>query len=269
MTTSWRSTCTPGSCDSCAGLLGKREDGISHPMLGTPHLRPPDTVKHRLMARVEADRRRTFAQRLLVRAGVELTTKPVLAVAAVLVVALVLASMWNESRPESPVDYGVTRPPRRWARGENDQLFLAYSAAAPGLAVEELSATRAADTARGMFLVPRSSNSALLVGIGMPQLPRGQTYGVWFTTEGRRYRAGTLKVDADGHGYVNLRLFVPLSWIDAVSVTIEEDALPGERLRGQHAPGTYHPEGRPVDLGGIVVIFDRWESMRIAPLVVM
>ena len=213
------------SCDSCAGLLGKREDGISHPMLGTPHLRPPDTVKHRLMARVEADRRRTFAHRLLVRAGVELTTKPGLAVAAVLVVALVLASMWNESRPENPVDYGVT-PTEAVGAGENDQLFLAYSAAAPGLAVEELSATRAADTARGMFLVPRSSNSALLVGIGMPQLPRGQTYGVWFTTEGRRYRAGTLKVDADGHGYVNLRLFVPLSWIDAVSVTIEEDALP-------------------------------------------
>lgn len=214
------------SCDSCAGLLGKREDGMSGPMLGTPQLQPPPMVKHRLIARIEADRRRTFVQRLFVRAGMELTTKPGLAVAAVLVVGLVLASMWNEGRQGSTATVSVAPAEAVGGAGENDQLFLAYSAAAPGLAVEELSATRAADTARGMFLVPRSSNSALLVGIGMPQLPKGQTYEVWFTTEGQRYRAGTLQVGPDGHGHVNLRLFVPLSWIDEVSVTIEGQVVP-------------------------------------------
>ncbi len=216
------------SCASCAGLLGKREESVSGLVLGTPHLQPPPRVKRNLMDRVDADwrRSRTPIHRLLIHAGMELTTKPGLAVAAVLVVGLVLASMWNEGRLGNTAIDSVATTGAVGGAGENDQLFLAYSAAAPGLAVEELSATRATDTARGMFLVPRSSNSALLVGIGMPQLPKGQTYGVWFTTEGQRYRAGTLQVGPDGHGYVNLRLFVPLSWIDAVSVTIEGKAAP-------------------------------------------
>ena len=216
------------SCASCAGLLGKREESVSGLVLGTPHVQPPPRVKRNLMDMVDADwrRSRTPVHRLVIRAGMELTTKPGLAVAAVLVVALVLAGMWNEGRlGETAMDSAAPTQAVVGA-GENDQLFLAYSAAAPGLAIEELSATRAADTSRAMFLVPRSSNSALLVGIGMAQLPKGQTYGVWFTTEGQRYRAGTLQVGPDGHGRVTLRLFVPLSWIDSVSVTIEGKIVP-------------------------------------------
>ncbi len=216
------------SCASCAGLLGKREESVSGLVLGTPHVQPPPRVKRDLMDRVDADwrRSRTPVHRLVIRAGMELTTKPGLAVAAVLVVALVLAGMWNEGRlGETSMDSAAPTQAVGGA-GENDQLFLAYSAAAPGLAIEELSATRAADTSRAMFLVPRSSNSALLVGFGMAQLPKGQTYGVWFTTEGQRYRAGTLQVGPDGHGQVTLRLFVPLSWIDSVSVTIEGKIAP-------------------------------------------
>lgn len=216
------------SCASCAGLLGKREESVSGLVLGTPHVQPPPRVKRNLMDRVDADwrRSRTPVHRLVIRAGMELTTKPGLAVAAVLVVALVLAGMWNEGRLEENAIDSVAPTQAVGGAGENDQLFLAYSAAAPGLAIEELSATRAADTSRAMFLVPRSSNSALLVGIGMAQLPKGQTYGVWFTTEGQRYRAGTLQVGPDGHGQVTLRLFVPLSWIDSVSVTIEGKIAP-------------------------------------------
>lgn len=216
------------SCDSCAGLLGKREESVSGLVLGIPHLQPPPSVKRNLMDRVNADWRRsqTPLHRLAIRAGMELTTKPGVAVAAVLVVALMLASMWSYGRT-GDTSIGTAAPTEAiGGAGENDQLFLAYSAAAPGLAIEELSATRVADTARAMFLVPRSSNSALLVGIGMPQLPKGQSYGVWFTTEGQRYRAGTLQVGPDGHGHVNLRLFVPLSWIDSVSVTIEGKTAP-------------------------------------------
>jgi anti-sigma-K factor RskA len=216
------------SCPSCAGLLGKREESVSGLVLGTPHVQPPPRVKRNLMDRVDTDWRRTRTpiHRLIIHAGMELTTKPGLAVAAVLVVALVLASMWNAGRLGNTAVDSVAPSEAVGGAGENDQLFLAYSAAAPGLAIEELSATRATDTARAMFLVPRSSNSALLVGIGMPQLPKGQSYGVWFITEGQRYRAGTLQVGPDGYGYVNLRLFVPLSWIDSVSVTIEEDVVP-------------------------------------------
>ncbi len=216
------------SCASCAGLLGKREENVSGLVLGTPHVQPPPRVKRNLMDRVDADRRssRTPIHRLAIRAGIELTTKPGLAVAAVLVVGLVLASMWNSGRLGDSAIEDAAPTAVAVGAGENDQLFLAYSAAAPGLSIEELSATRATDTARGMFLVPRSSNSALLVGIGMPQLSGGQTYGVWFTTEGQKYRAGTLPVDPDGHGQVTLKLFVPLSWIDSVSVTIEEKVVP-------------------------------------------
>jgi len=216
------------SCASCAGLLGKREESVSGLVLGTPHVQPPPRVKRNLMDRVDADwrRSRTPVHRLVIRAGMELTTKPGLAVAAVLVVALVLAGMWNEGRLGENAMDSAAPPEAVGGAGENDQLFLAYSAAAPGLAIEELSATRAADTSRAMFLVPRSSNSALLVGFGMAQLPKGQAYGVWFTTEGQRYRAGTLQVGPDGHGQVTLRLFVPLSWIDSVSVTIEGKIAP-------------------------------------------
>ena len=52
------------------------------------------------------------------------------------------------------------------AEALQDQLYLAYTAAAPGMAVEELSATRRLDYARWMFLVPKTGDSALVAVLG-------------------------------------------------------------------------------------------------------
>ncbi len=208
------------SCDECGSLVGENDGIASGLMSGPPPLQAPPRVKRRLLERIEADSPKTRRfPRLLPGA------QPFLAMSAVLVVALALAAMWSAGRTGGVESVGAVS---NMDTGEGeDQLFLAYSVAAPGLAVEELSATRATDTARGMFLAPRSSNSALLAGIGMPQIPKEMTYCVWFITYGQRYRAGTFQVDSTGYGYVNLRLFVPLSWIEAISVTIEERERPG------------------------------------------
>jgi len=102
-----------------------------------------------------------------------------------------------------------------------DQLYLAYTAAVPGMAVEELSATRRSDDARGMFLVPKTGDSALVAVLGLPALPRGFAYRVWLIADGRRYSAGSLTVDSTGYGYTNIKLFAPLAELDAIAVTIE------------------------------------------------
>ncbi len=131
------------------------------------------------------------------------------------------------------------------AEALQDQLYLAYTAAAKGMAVEELSATRRSDYARGMFLVPKTGDSALVAVLGLPALPRGFAYRVWLIAEGRRYSAGSFTVDSTGYGYINIKLFAPLAELDAIAVTIKRV---GESKRGDgSSPGT----GRTVLRGGL------------------
>jgi len=53
-----------------------------------------------------------------------------------------------------------------------DRLLITYSEAAPELVVEELSVTSKTSDTRGMLLVPKSDNSALLADLGLARLPR-------------------------------------------------------------------------------------------------
>jgi|TARA_B110000263_G_scaffold222573_1_gene211740 hypothetical protein len=97
-----------------------------------------------------------------------------------------------------------------------DRLLITYSEAAPELVVEELSVTRKTSDTRGMFLVPKSDNSALLVGLDLVRLPTNFEYRVWLILEDRRYEAGSFEVDSAGFGYTTIEFFAPLTNLDGI-----------------------------------------------------
>ena len=80
-----------------------------------------------------------------------------------------------------------------------------------------------------MFLVPKTDNTALLVGLRLAQLPRHFEYRVWLILEGRQYEGGSFTVDSAGFGYTTIEFFAPLDQLDGIGVTIE-------RRRGDDDP---------------------------------
>ncbi len=99
---------------------------------------------------------------------------------------------------------------------------------APELVVEELSVTSKTSDTRGMFLAPKTDNSALLVGLGLARLPRNFEYRVWLILKGRRYEGGSFGVDSAGFGYTTIEFFAPLAKLDGIGVTIERHRGDGD-----------------------------------------
>jgi hypothetical protein len=110
-----------------------------------------------------------------------------------------------------------------------DRLLITYAQPAAELVVEELSATSRSSDTRGMFLVPKTDNTALLVGLGLARLPKNFEYRVWLILDGRQYEGGAFGVDSAGFGYTTIEFFVPLEQLDGIGVTIE-------RRRGDDDP---------------------------------
>ena len=228
-------------CDPCRQDL--REEGET--LVGLAHLAPqmetPARIKRRLISAIEAEtvEAGTLADvwnRL--RAGPRLRLNGHLGIVLTSVAILVLAlgGVWanghlneiaeakNAMARQSEVLASPGSVPQ-------DALLLAFSEAAPELVVEELSATSRAADARGMFLVPKSDHSAVLVGLGLARLPRHFEYRVWLILDGRRYEGGSFGVNSAGFGYTAIEFFAPLAQLDGIGVTIE-------RRRGSGDPAS-------------------------------
>jgi hypothetical protein len=221
-----------GRCVLCGVKLRAEGQIITDLAYGVPQLKPPARIKHRLLARIKPEAAGLLSaknglwRRLVADLAGRRSAQMGMAVASLAVVVLVPGGVWINGRLEAAAERNealsvaaaVTSEP---AVALQDQLYLAYTAAVPGMAVEELSATRRSDDARGMFLVPKTGDSALVAVLGLPALPRGFAYRVWLIADGRRYSAGSLTVDSTGYGYTNIKLFAPLAELDAIAVTIE------------------------------------------------
>ena len=219
------------ACTRCSRRLHEEGEIIADLAYGVPQLEVPIHVKRRLMSRIEAEADLSsksigFLPGFVLELGSRFRSHSGMAVASIMVLVVVLGGVWvnerlNEIADRKEAQAAQTEPMTETNAGLQDQLYLAYSAAAPGLAVEELSATRRSDNARGMFLVPRSGNTAFVAALGLLPLPRDLVYHVWLVMDGRRHSAGSFTVDSTGYGYVNIKLFVPLRKLDAIVVTVE------------------------------------------------
>lgn len=65
-------------------------------------------------------------------------------------------------------------------------------------------------------MVPKSDNSALLVGLGLARLPTNFEYRVWLILEDHRYEGGSFEVDSAGFWYTTIEFFAPLANLDGI-----------------------------------------------------
>ena len=219
-------------CVLCGVKLREEGQIMAELAYGVPQLEAPARVKRRLLSRIESlaadrlSRKSGLWRRLVPDPGSRVGAQLGMAIASIAVVVLVLGGVWVNGRLDARAEKKEALSVATLATSEpavalQDQLFLAYTAAVPGLTVEELSSTRRSDYARGMFLVPSTGASALVAALGLNPLPRDFVYRVWLIADGRRYSAGSFTVDSTGYGYTNIKLFAPLAELDAILVTIE------------------------------------------------
>ena len=190
----------------------------------------PDRIKRRLLSAIDTEAAEAgliagLWTRLRPGPLMRLNGHAGMVLASVAIIAMAFGGVWANNRLNDIAEAKdamarqaeVLASPRSVLQ---DRLLITYSEAAPELVVEELSVTSKTSDTRGMLLVPKSDNSALLVGLGLAQLPRNFEYRVWLILEGRRYEGGSFMVDSAGFGYTTIEFFAPLANLDGIGVTI-------------------------------------------------
>jgi hypothetical protein len=218
-------------CTPCSDMLRAEGDVVLELARLSPQVVAPDRIKWRLLSAIDAEEAEVglFAglwTRLRLGPLMRLNGHTGIVLASVAIVALAAGGVWANGRLNEVAEAKdtMTRQAEVLASPRSvlqDRLLTTYSEAAPELVVEELSVTSQTSGTRGMFLVPKSDNSALLVGLGLAQLPRNYEYRVWLILEGRRYEGGSFGVDSAGFGYTAIEFFAPLANLDGIGVTIE------------------------------------------------
>jgi hypothetical protein len=226
-------------CDTCCEVLRVEGEIVVDMAHLPPQIAAPDRVKRRLISAVEADRFEGgllagLRTRFLLGPRLRLSGHTGIVLASIAIVVMALGGVWANGRLNEIAEAKdamarqaeVLSSPRSVLE---DRLLITYTQPAAELVVEELSATSGSSATRGMFLVPKTENTALLVGLGLARLPRNFEYRVWLILEGRQYEGGSFGVDAAGFGYTTIEFFAPLSQLDGIGVTIE-------RRRGDDDP---------------------------------
>ena len=218
-------------CDPCCEILRAEGEILVDMVHLPPQFAAPARVKRRLISAVEAD---ATDGSLLAGLWTRLQRGPRLrlsghmgiVLASVAIVVLALGGVWANGRLNEIAEAkdAMARQAEVLASSRSvlqDRLLITYAQPAPELVVEELSATSRSSDTRGMFLVPKTDNTALLVGLGLARLPRNFEYRVWLILEGRQYEGGAFVVDSAGFGYTTIEFFAPLAQLDGIGVTIE------------------------------------------------
>ena len=168
-------------CDPCREALRVEGEIVVEMARLAPQIDAPDRVKQRLMSAIEAEPAgfgllASLRTRLFLGPRWRLRGHMGMMLASASIVALALGGVWAngqlneiaEAKDAMVRQTEVLPSPRSIFQ---DRLLVTYTDAAPELVVEELSATSRAVDARGMFLAPKSENSAVLVGLGLPGCP--------------------------------------------------------------------------------------------------
>ena len=249
------------ACAACAARLRQESEIVEELTYAVPQLPVPPGVKQRLMSTIDAE---VAGDRpagafdswsgLFTMLGRRLVAHSGLAVASTLIVAVVGSGVWYDGhldqvareKEQQVVDTEVSTFIE--AGGEYDaemvqmveeQRHLQYMSIEPGVSVSMLKGTGMSAQARGMIVIPPTSDAALLAVLQLPPLPIDKVYQVWLIKSGGMYSVGTFKVDSTGSGQTKIELIAPLHDLEAIVITVE---------RAGGSPG---PTGESVLMGGL------------------
>jgi anti-sigma-K factor RskA len=87
-----------------------------------------------------------------------------------------------------------------------------------------LKGTEIEPQAQGQLIADPSSQSAVMVIVGLTPLEAGKTYQVWLIEGEVPESAGLLKVDANGQGMIVVSSETPIGSFDALGISVEPEA---------------------------------------------
>src|SRR5688500_6957379 len=106
----------------------------------------------------------------------------------------------------------------------------------PAVITVSLKGTDIQPQAQGQLIADPSSQSAVLVLVGLTPLEAGKTYQVWLIQGEAPVSAGLLNVDGNGQGVLVVSSETPIGSFDALGISVEPE------------------EGSPLPTGDIVVL---------------
>jgi anti-sigma-K factor RskA len=223
-------------CPDCSARLRGHSEVVTQLATAVPRLKVPPHVKAQLFARIDEERRpappsgsSTRWLGLFSSLGRGLAARSGMAVASALVVVLVVAGIWFNSRLEQIADEKealadqvelIARDEAEMKDNLQKQRDLAFMAAA-GAEVSKLSPTEVSTRSSGMVMAPEAATTALLTATDLRILPEDKEYRVWLVKEGLVYDAGVFPVDSTGYGQIRLTLSSPLRAYEAIIITVE------------------------------------------------
>ncbi|MEU6705862.1 anti-sigma factor [Streptomyces wuyuanensis] len=217
------------SCASCAREVAALSDSAAR--LAQPvTAEPPDHLRRRVLERIAVTPQAPYAPRVprerpeaevpharpaagepvpapAPRSPVPRILQLALAACTALAVAFGGVAVWQYQAAEQ------ARSQLHWA--EDRYAGVADVLAAPDV---ELHTQQLADGGTGTIAVSRSQDAAVFFATGVPPLPVGQTYALWFTEDGS-YRPAGLVSGAEAQDMQMLN--GPVSGATAVGITIE------------------------------------------------
>lgn len=157
-----------------------------------------------------------------------------LPLAAAVLLAVAVWGVWQQARLRSEAESlrterarlaeQVAALDRRLAevRGDNERLAETLSLiTAPGARGVQLAGLGSSPGAVGHAFVNPQQRKAILYAFGLPSLPPGKTYELWWIAAGRPVPAGTFRVDEHGSARMLVEKVDDVDEIDAWAVTVE------------------------------------------------
>lgn len=241
-------------CRRCATLLAGWKADLAALAAQAPPVEPSDVTRSRLLEKIEAEAKGSSPETRLPPTGVSPTTESVTPpqaaprrsalagwalAASIAAVAFSLGALWSQLRVSDDLDHLVAARARvedelvrvrdelsrartelTGLRSHVERLAVSVQTLGGGGRTFVLAGLEGAPDAGGAAYVDPRTGRAVFHAYGLPPVPPGKTYQLWWIAEGQPVSAGIFAVDETGSASVEIDASPPED-IDLWAVTVE------------------------------------------------
>ncbi len=211
-------------CRRCAAELAELEEAGALLAEAVPQFEPPADLKGRVLAAALAERPSDTAPR---RGGLRLLpTRLHVAPMWGAVAAAVIVSVGSLTWAASLQSQIATLSAQAQVAQDEREKAASYDAvvnvlASNQLAVRSLTPASASLQAKGTVWLDPSTGRGMIMMHGLPQLPPGRAWQLWFVRGDTRESGGLLWTDRGGSGYTLIKVPTNLQSYDSIGITEE------------------------------------------------
>jgi len=214
-------------CPKCAAALREFRDVAALLGSAVPQVEPPGRLRSRLLLAAQrtpqegvvvAPRKVSWWSRLS-GAGARVRPSPAWLVAAASMVVSILALAWVATLQGQVVDLQEDAAAQRERAARYDQV--AQVLGSPQLAVRSLTPAQQSVHSYGTVYLDPNSRTGMLTARGLPPIPAGHVWQLWFVRGSERISGGLLWPDRMGSGYAIIQVPPDIQSFDQMGVTEE------------------------------------------------